>query len=668
MLGSASYGGHSFTPFARTRLRVKNVYTDSGQDVTHRLMFWEISDYVSVETGNTDGDFDTLKQKLERPRQSFTYTGRGAGINSINVTSMNDVNMGPKPQIVSWNPVGASMALHFIWTVEICVLPPCASGSTPIEAGIKAWETEVEAEIDKYLRSKLTYSGYIEIIQNTASTDSLDKADYADWYRGVLGLNCPPGFQPNGEKFTQNSIGNRLNFSVSYKEMYEVLPPGILEGRGKHKIKNAKPNTTCQWLSTLACTFVVADPDNRAQAFNAFMTILSNKMGQLLQGQRANPVNAAANIANIARGLGSGGIWGGVIAGSGGELTTSGFQYISDVEMECGVMDDKEVSLSVTILIASNLEDILQDSGLFNKIGTGSRALDWEEWKAADRLNIMDGHRGLAQFNVNGSQALVNLCTGDAQPPGSGNYPVAGYGSDGPSGRGGGGSPASRSSVVEASIYVEEHADPAVIVAVPTGSASSGSAGNPVAQGLGADTGIMVVAGYIVGANFPPAFPVISTIGGYPVQPLPSMVVRSVVGQKGNVVLHGVAFRIVVRAMAPANSDAKDKQGRLLKGWNPNFPLTNQRPSAASAMGGFPYTGSGGLVMGGSDSYDTGSAGAFTRLALAAAQSGIIGPTGFSTPEVPVVTDGSDFQRGSSSYQRSLREQGISTGGGSDPS
>lgn len=665
MLGNASYGGHDFTAKARTRMRVENVYTDSGQDVTHRKLIWEISDYVSVESGTTDGDFDTLKQKLERPRQAFTYTGRGAGVHSINVSSMNDVDMGPKPKIVAWNPVGASMALHFIWTVEMCVLPPCASGSSVITAGIKAWETDVEVEIDKYLRSRITYSGYIEIIQNTASTDSLEKSDYADFYRGVLGLECPPGFQPAGDEFRQGPIGNRLRFRVSYKEMYEILPPGILEGRGKHKIKNATSKTTCQWMTTLSCSFVVADPDHKELAFNAFMTILSNKMGRLLQG--------SAGYANVQSGISNG-------AGRGNWMdshesysqTDAGVQYISDIEIENGLMEDKEISFSVTILVAFGIDRIIQESGLFKRISgdRGSRALDWRKWKAGDTRNIMDGHRGLAGYNINGSQALVNLCTGDAPPPVGGSSQIdreTGWESDG----GSAGPPISSYSVVEAELHCEESNAPGVVIHEPTGgaSASQSAGGTPYAQNLGNGAGYIRMSGYIVGVNAPPPFPVPATVDGVPVQPLPSMVVRSILGQMGNAVLHGVVFNILVRVMAPAKGDVKDKQGRNLKVFNPQFPRTNQRGAAsAGGSGGFPYTGAGGLIMGSSDSFQHGQAGGqFGQQFLRAAQAGLTGWYGDQDPPpaLPTVRD-AYFQQGSAGYQASLRQQGVNSGGGSD--
>lgn len=137
-----SYNGYKFPPALHSSVTVVPEYNEAGTSVKYLTVALSI-EFVSTNEAYTDLEFHSLSQqdqktethtsqvslrdRLTQPCQSLEFSASGYGNFVVNTPSsvynLTDVDYGPKPQVVEWEPLGGARAARIQW---LCVtrIPP----------------------------------------------------------------------------------------------------------------------------------------------------------------------------------------------------------------------------------------------------------------------------------------------------------------------------------------------------------------------------------------------------------------------------------------------------------------------------------------------------------------------------------------------------------------
>lgn len=142
-----SYNGVRFPPALHSTAEFSPVYDDSGRIAKYIRVVINVEaylfngfteapvsgvlpyhnpSYVTDTASTTDNTMKTVRRRLSEPCQQLTFTYQGAGNVTLNgPTSPRDVDNGPKPKIVKWQPLTNKMA-KVNWVCE-AAFSPCDS-------------------------------------------------------------------------------------------------------------------------------------------------------------------------------------------------------------------------------------------------------------------------------------------------------------------------------------------------------------------------------------------------------------------------------------------------------------------------------------------------------------------------------------------------------------
>ncbi len=155
--GELAYNGVEFSGLFRSRVRGRRI-----PDRANRTTKWveytiEARGYVTASPGyggaanaTTDQEMETKRQALMATGGELQYEDKGFGT-SFHVNgsgTMKDANWGPKPLLISFDPVGNDQAALVEWQCVTCV-PEC-SGANYEGIADYSYETSYSIDQDAY--------------------------------------------------------------------------------------------------------------------------------------------------------------------------------------------------------------------------------------------------------------------------------------------------------------------------------------------------------------------------------------------------------------------------------------------------------------------------------------------------------------------------------------
>ena len=151
--GQVTYNGFNFPPALNSSAQCTPVYDDTDRSIMYMLYNFRIEFIVNLAEVSTYGDAtinanpvldsagdnDNRKERsidlsIEWLRRRLTQPGRTLHIKDIGigpdliVNDSNqslkywDVNWGPKPKMVEWQPLGLNKAARVVWQVEVAIV------------------------------------------------------------------------------------------------------------------------------------------------------------------------------------------------------------------------------------------------------------------------------------------------------------------------------------------------------------------------------------------------------------------------------------------------------------------------------------------------------------------------------------------------------------------
>ncbi len=448
--GTLSYGGIPFTVY-KSQVSAKPVPDSSGRTtkaVTHSIQVRR--SLVEPDTGET-----TTDNVLAEMRDTLTKYGlplildlKGYGPLRVNVDHrVRDINFGPKPQLLSWDPAGNDKNAIVDWNCETTI-PECADAR--YQFGIAELNYTIEHRWDRDGYSRISTQGHLEIPM-TLRAGSRRLPDHVDRYREQLLTQAPLGFNRVDPVFRMNEAKTRLDFSWVDEAMRVGLPTGTTQVKFKHRASAPGP-AFLEWMNNLSATISVPiTVQDKSFALRVFLSIVADRLDTLRRNFPVAPAPAqpppAANggwwqnvAAQVVMGSAPGGGLSSVVAASG-----AGRPQFCVLPMRFSVENDPtsaatSFEYSYRVILRRTLQEAVAAQGVWRNF-PGASFSDWRRYMEQSKVFSVRGPHDL-RWNPS-DEAVIDLCaTGRpsvAQPRVGASSSGGSGGTWGSSGGGGGG-------------------------------------------------------------------------------------------------------------------------------------------------------------------------------------------------------------------------------------
>lgn len=429
-----SYNGFPFPPAVSMTCQIEPIMESSGRLPKYWKHTITIEFMVTSATLPQDNDFtdtpvdfnvETLKRLLTVPGKPLILSRRGlgftttltngSGTDDYTVNSTNDLQFGPRPVLLLWEPVGASQAVRIQWSVEfhlaVCCYADLDSDGYCDNAGVPINNTNYLTLIDfSYSLSfsvdeegwtvrSIVGSAMIpgRLLQNLALMPGADATSSTPNTSLMLNLNqlqarlqqlFPrfPKFHRDWQWDTSRD-GTRIDFRITDKEIHSDNPfmPGIINCEMDHEISSQLP--FYKWSCALTGSFTIQAGYSRDTGWTMFLIVLRSRLQrlQLATGELMQEFNDNGNLTREKR------------------PTVPTF-FPQRISLRESLMSRKS-SFSFEYMIFCPLDKILRASGLFQPIPG-----DWTLWTATLRPELFTG-RGIQDMAAAGYSNIITVCT-----------------------------------------------------------------------------------------------------------------------------------------------------------------------------------------------------------------------------------------------------------------
>jgi hypothetical protein len=237
-IGTLSYNGYTFDGSSSVNVRIEFVMDEAERTILYHRHLIHVKTYVQADA-STDSSLETIRSALGHQGQALTFVNKGFGddllVNVPGGYGLRDVKWGPKPKILTWNPVGSANACEVEWECEVCV-PKCSSTTNGRSMGVMAVNYGVSITVDSRGLSTRTISGYLEIAQ---TRNGYNIPDSADAYRNLISPPQPEGFgRESNWQFSPDR--SRVEFSINDTQIPSKNPYPQL-------VTHIDGNHRCSW-------------------------------------------------------------------------------------------------------------------------------------------------------------------------------------------------------------------------------------------------------------------------------------------------------------------------------------------------------------------------------------------------------------------------------------
>jgi hypothetical protein len=201
--GKLSYNGVQFTGAHNIRAVNEVVYDETHRRaVAHRITI-TCETVITNDSNSTDITLESMRFALGQSGRILIFKNKGFGDDlTVNKGTLRDIDNGPHPEILSWEPIGNDLACHVVWRVVVTI-PPCKYSK---KLGIKTVVWGASWRIDQEGDTTRTLSGHIDIVgvrrQTTADA-------FRDWF-----APAPVHGFSREQEWSLDPAKNRIDFAI----------------------------------------------------------------------------------------------------------------------------------------------------------------------------------------------------------------------------------------------------------------------------------------------------------------------------------------------------------------------------------------------------------------------------------------------------------------------
>jgi len=368
-VGTVAYNGVTFPSPLRAKAEVRPIYDDAGRMVKYRAYTLTVEaifvgeDFAAIGAGGAIGPgMALLRQYLLEPGGTLTFTDQGLG---HNLTALNIVDFGPKPRILTWEPIGSNRAARVVWSCEFTVVEYYGTGAYGEgKFGEFCWDAAWNIGEDGMQTRIVTGSADARVYRN-----GLNITNTADSLREEIKVPMLDGFKRT-QQFRLSPDKRTLFFTITDTEIPSNNPyfPGMIDMDIRHRVAGLVA-AAAEWDVSLSGSITVAPGVEKREAWKAFVQI----------------VRAIKEEQDKGKQVGSG--------------EPSSILITDRLEIEDEIFG-RRISFFMNWKLLCNRETFLKASGLWKKMPG-----KWDTWRAS--LEDVVGPRGYAQLSHSARDDII---------------------------------------------------------------------------------------------------------------------------------------------------------------------------------------------------------------------------------------------------------------------
>ena len=373
-VGLLSYNGYTFSGERNVTVETRPQYDEAGRVQIYVVTTLRVTATIALDP-NTNTTLDSIRCLLTESGGLLLYSGDGFGVLNVNTPNNPDVNWGPKPQVLAWQPTGSARACEIEWEVECCTAC-CAQFNA--NALVMAFNYSVSFARNKFGDVTRTVSGHI-IVSSIRLPGQRTVSRSADDAINLIQVVAPIGFSRTKFDRTLSLDKSRMDFTIVDEQIYSrnAYPRFCIEISASQSVEFARANGVSV-RSSMSMDITVQRESPRFTAWHVFLFILDER----IQIAKRNGMTVLIESVSAEED----------IFGFSGRFRAN-FRIITGTE-EAGFKDV--------------FKDMVYKTGMFRNVST-----DWALWRdslATSMFNTL-GTSGLRMLP--GQDSIVNLCSGN---------------------------------------------------------------------------------------------------------------------------------------------------------------------------------------------------------------------------------------------------------------
>jgi len=290
-LSIIKYNNYTFNDKSKFHFDETYVYDESGRIIKGTLFRLRVETIIcneDVSPGQTDyssSDFScgntmhAARQKLSQPGENLVIDHEGFGPRldiNFRYPVIRDTEWGPRPKMLSWEPIGHTASVEVIWECEFTI--PICNGETssPSFQGLSALSYGISYSFDKRGFTTRRISGRVEIAMSGTVNGKL--WDTVDSYRDKIIINKPKNFQRE-VSWDVSSDKRTANFTIVDTEHQSpnAWPPGVVEIDAQHRVSWSR-SSIARINCMISATIEMAPDQFKARAWLIFRDIVLTRL------------------------------------------------------------------------------------------------------------------------------------------------------------------------------------------------------------------------------------------------------------------------------------------------------------------------------------------------------------------------------------------------------
>lgn len=361
--------------------KIRSRLLEPGKDLIISLQgFGDIKIYTNTAGPKT---YNSQSQNQSQNQPSGGSSGQSGG--------QSDINLGPKPRELLWEPIGSNKACRLVWQVEFCV-KECDNDQKNNyggNAGYTAFTYEASWNVDDEGLTTRTIDGVFEIPVSRMGDFTSDRAERL---RALMQLRVPipTGFKRAAQNYTESADKKALKFVIVDKEIQSEhpYPDFMVKVRLIQTVESEGPAFK-EYKVKITGSATVAPGVPKALG----LIILTKLVKQRYQ----------AGFQRIAVALKD--------SSKSQSKTTMMFPYPSYLMIEEDIFN-RSFRFSFAWYFVANLKVFLTATGMFKPLET-----DWEEWANSLISVRTTSPKGYSALGMQSNQeAIISICDPNVSP------------------------------------------------------------------------------------------------------------------------------------------------------------------------------------------------------------------------------------------------------------
>jgi hypothetical protein len=279
-----SYNGLIFFTYS-SKASGRPVLDSAGRAPKFVEYEFEITAHVSAEGGETttDSALEDMRTRLTQTGGRLKYVNKGfGGPETLDVNGpggIRDACYGPKPELLSFVPVGDSVSALVTWRVKTWL--PCQHAEVKKYRDlIVEFTYRCQHSLDQDGYSKIQYNGTCEIAANRVVPGSVALSDHVDRVREQVKPRVPLGFRLAGQTYDFNEDKRILTWSCVHEQVREPLPQGVTTFGIRHSVSSGLSGGRAftKWSGSLSGGVVVPPNYSKRWGVVQFLGLLYDRL------------------------------------------------------------------------------------------------------------------------------------------------------------------------------------------------------------------------------------------------------------------------------------------------------------------------------------------------------------------------------------------------------